>query len=86
MPNSTSMHRSLATRSHIGNPTGPKSNALVNLSKPAFAVLGVGVAITELGIRMTFLAPNTFLDQVVSCCVGMTVYDYTDKERLARGM
>ncbi|KAJ3826628.1 endo-1,4-B-xylanase A [Lentinula raphanica] len=57
-----------------------------------FTALGVEVAITELDIRMTLPATNALLTQqetdyknviaackAVSGCVGVTVWDYTDK-------
>ncbi|KAJ3995450.1 endo-1,4-B-xylanase A [Lentinula boryana] len=57
-----------------------------------FTALGVEVAITELDIRMTLPATNALLSQqetdyknviaackAVSGCVGVTVWDYTDK-------
>ncbi len=58
----------------------------------AFANLGVEVAITELDIRMTLPATSALLTQqqkdyqtvihackAVSACVGVTLWDYTDK-------
>ena len=58
----------------------------------AFANLGVEVAITELDVRMTLPATNALLAQqqqdyrsvieackAVSACVGVTVWDWTDK-------
>jgi len=57
-----------------------------------FTALGVEVAITELDIRMTLPATDALLQQqkkdyqtviaackAVSGCVGVTIWDYTDK-------
>lgn len=61
----------------------------------AFTALGIDVAITELDIRMTLPSTDALLAQqqtdyetvVAACnavpgCVGITVWDYTDKVRL----
>ncbi|THH15343.1 hypothetical protein EW146_g5123 [Bondarzewia mesenterica] len=58
----------------------------------AFTALGIEVAITELDIRMTLPATNALLAQqktdyenvitacnAVSGCIGVTIWDYTDK-------
>ena len=58
----------------------------------AFTALGVEIAITELDIRMTLPSTTTLLSQqetnyqtvisacvAVADCIGMTVWDYTDK-------
>ena len=60
-----------------------------------FTALGLEVAITELDIRMTLPATDALLAQQakdyqnvvqacmnVSKCVGVTIWDYTDKVRL----
>ena len=62
-----------------------------------FTALGLEVAITELDIRMTLPATDALLAQqsrdyqsvVQACmnvdkCVGITIWDYTDKVRLCR--
>lgn len=61
----------------------------------SFTVLGVEVAITELDIRMTLPVTDALLEQqkadyqtvITACsnvpgCIGVTVWDYTDKVRL----
>lgn len=60
-----------------------------------FTALGIEVAITELDIRMTLPSTDALLAQqsadyetvisackAVSGCVGVTLWDYTDKVRL----
>jgi endo-1,4-beta-xylanase len=60
----------------------------------AFAALGVEIAITELDIRMTLPSTSALLAQqskdyqtvinickTIPACVGVTIWDYTDKVR-----